>query len=110
MWVILAVLCHGHLKQNRLTTQPELPASQSWRFVPIEVGIVSAKEEVLQALRVPQNVAWNPLTLRTKEIDKSVDRGGNTLMNQRIRLHHFCVAFCCQPKSSKLLEGVLPLF
>ena len=61
-------------------------ASQSWRFVALEVKVISAKKEALQALRVPKNVVWNPLTFRRKEIDESVDRGGDTLVNQRIPL------------------------
>ena len=59
---------------------------------------MSAKKEALQALSIPQNVVWNPFTFRAKEIDESVDRGGDTLVNQRIRLRQFDVAFCCRPK------------
>jgi len=61
-------------------------ASQSWRFVALEVRVISAKEEALQALGVAKNVVWDPLTFRGKEIDESVDGGGDTLVNQRIRL------------------------
>jgi hypothetical protein len=84
-------------------------ASQSWRFVALEVRVMSAKKEALQVLSIPQNVVWNPFTFRAKEIDESVDRGGDTLVNQRIRLRQFDVAFCCRPKCLKLLDGIFPL-
>ena len=91
------------LSQNRL-------ASKSWRFVTHEVRVISTKKEALQALSIPKNVGWNPLTFRAKEIDESVDRGGKTLVNQRIRLRQFGVARRCRPKSSKLLDRLLALF
>jgi len=84
-------------------------ASQSWRFVALEVRVMSAKKEALQALSIPQNVVWNPFTFRAKEIDESVDRGGDTLVNQRIRLRQFEVTFCYRPKCLKLLDGIFPL-
>ncbi len=84
--------------------------SQSWRFIAFEVRVISAKKEAFQALRVAEDMAWNPFTLRAKVVDKSIDCGGNTLVNQRIKLRQFCVVFCCQPKGLKLLEGVLPSF
>jgi hypothetical protein len=59
-------------------------ASQSWRFVALELRVISAKEEAFQALSVPKNVVWDPLTFCGKEIDESVDGGGDTLVNQRI--------------------------
>ena len=61
-------------------------ASQSWRFIALEVRVISAKEEALQALRAPKNVDWNSLTFRGKKIDESVDRDNDTFVNQRIRL------------------------
>jgi hypothetical protein len=51
------------LNQNRL-------ASQSWRFVAHEVGVIVTKKEVLQSLSIPKNVACNPLTFRDEEIDE----------------------------------------
>jgi hypothetical protein len=45
------------LSQNRL-------ASESGRFVTHEVLVISPKEEALQALSIPKNIAWNLLTLR----------------------------------------------
>jgi hypothetical protein len=48
--------------------------------------LTSGKKEALQALSIPKNVVWNPLTFCGKEIDESVDRSGDTLVNQRIRL------------------------
>ena len=61
-------------------------ASQSWRFVTLEARVISPKKEALQALSIPKNVAWNSLTFRGKEIDESVDRGGDALVDQNIRL------------------------
>jgi hypothetical protein len=69
------------------------PLSQSWRFVAYEVRVISAKKDALQALGIPQNVAWSPLTFRFEEIDESVDRGCNTLVNRGIRLRQFGIAF-----------------
>jgi hypothetical protein len=40
------------------------------------VRVISSKKEALQTLSIPKNLAWNPLTFRGKEIDKSVDCGG----------------------------------
>ena len=60
---------------------PKLPAG-----IPLEVRVISAKEETLQALSVPKNIVRDPLTFGGKEIDESVDGGGDTLVNQRIRL------------------------
>jgi hypothetical protein len=94
---------------NALPLSENATASQSWRFVALEVRVMSAKKEALQALSIPQNVVWNPFTFRAKEIDESVDRGGDTLVNQRIRLRQFDVAFCCRPKCLKLLDGIFPL-
>jgi hypothetical protein len=61
-------------------------ASQSWWFLALEVRVISAKKEALQALRVSKNVVWNSLTFRGKRIDESVDRDNDTFVNQRIRL------------------------
>ncbi|MEA2542419.1 MAG: hypothetical protein QOH35_3785 [Acidobacteriaceae bacterium] len=96
--------------QNRLTTRPELLASQSWRFVAYEVRVISSKKEALQTLSISKNVTWSPLTFRAKEIGESVDYGGKTLVNQRIRLRQFGVACCRRSKGSKLLDGVPALF
>jgi hypothetical protein len=46
----------------------------------------SDKKRALQALSIPENVAWNPLTIRGRVIDESVDRGGDALVNQSICL------------------------
>src|ERR1700680_1398906 len=37
------------------------------------------------------------------------NRGGDTLVNQRIRLRQFDVTFCYRPKCLKLLDGIFPL-
>ena len=59
---------------------------QSWRFITLEVRVISHKKEALQPLSVPKNVAWNSLTFRGKVIDESVDRGDDSSVNQSIRL------------------------
>jgi hypothetical protein len=61
-------------------------ASQPWRFVTLEAWVISHKKEPLQPLSVPKNVVWNSLTFGEKVIDESVDRGGDALVNQSIRL------------------------
>jgi hypothetical protein len=66
-------------------------ASQSRRFVAGEGRIISTKEEVLQALSIQKNLAWNPPTLRGEETGEPVDRGGKMVVNQRIRLGQFGV-------------------
>jgi len=70
-------------------------ASQSWRFIPLEVRVISHKKEALQPLSVPKNVAWNSLSLRGRKIDESVDRDDDSSVNQCIRLGQFGIAFCC---------------
>ena len=70
-------------------------ASQSWRFVTLEARVISHKKEALHPLSVPKNVVWNSLTFRGKVIDESVDRCGDALVNQRIRLRQFGVSLCC---------------
>jgi hypothetical protein len=61
-------------------------ALESWRFVTLEARVISHKKEALQPLSVPKNVAWNSLTFRRKVIDEPMNRGGNLLVNQCIRL------------------------
>jgi hypothetical protein len=61
-------------------------ASQSWRFITLEVRVISHKKEALQPFSVPKDVAWNSLPFRGKKIDESVDRDDDTSVNQRIRL------------------------
>ena len=36
---------------------------QFWGFIPLEIWVVSAKQEALQALRIPKNVVGKALTL-----------------------------------------------
>jgi hypothetical protein len=59
------------------------------------VRVIATKKETLQALSVPNNIVWNLLTFRGKETDEPVDRGGDTLVDQRILLGQFGIAFCC---------------
>jgi hypothetical protein len=47
-----------------------------------EVRVVSSRKEAFQALSISKNIAWNPLTFCAKEIEESVDRSGNTPVNQ----------------------------
>jgi hypothetical protein len=77
---------------NRVTTQPNCLASQSWRLVAHEVRVISPKKEAFQALSVTKNIALNLVTFSAKEIDEPVDCCGNTLVNKRIRLRQFGVA------------------
>jgi len=37
-------------------------------FVSLEVRVITAKEQALQTLRIPKNLAWNTLSLHLKEI------------------------------------------
>jgi len=71
--------------------------------------VIPAKKEALQALSISKNVAWNALTFRFEEIDKSINSTRDTPMNQRIRPCQLGVAFCDRPKSSKLLQRIFPL-
>jgi len=71
--------------------------------------VIPAKKEALQALSISKNFAWNTLTFRFEEIDKSINRTRDTPMNQRIRPCQLGVAFCDRPKSSKLLQRVFLL-
>src|SRR5260370_28133335 len=59
-------------------------ASQFWRFVALEVRVMSPKNEALQALSIPQNVVWDPLTFRAMEIDQSVHHCRRPLVNQSV--------------------------
>ena len=74
-------------------------------FISLEMRVIPAKKEALQALSVSKNVAWNALTFRFEEIDKSINSTRDTPINQRIRPCQLGVAFCDRPKSSKLLRG-----
>src|ERR1039458_6074432 len=40
-------------------------------FIPLEMRVISAKKEALQALRISKNVAWDALTFHFEEIEKS---------------------------------------
>ncbi len=69
-----------------LVSSPRKNASQSWRFVTLEVRVISHKKEALQPLSVPKNVAWNSLTFRGKIINEPMNGGGDLLVDQCIRL------------------------
>ena len=78
-------------------------------FIPLEMWVVSAKKEALQALRISKNVAWDALTFPFEAIEKFVNCTRDTPMNQRIRPCQLGVALCDRPKSSKLLHGIFLL-
>src|ERR1035437_1765445 len=69
-----------------IRAQPSSPDSQPWGFIPLEIGIVSAEEQGLQAVSVRNNRAGNPLPLDLEELSQSVDRGDNLPVNQRVIL------------------------
>jgi hypothetical protein len=73
---------------------------------PKKVRVISCKKEALPTLSIPKNSARNALTFRPKKINESIECGGKTLVNQRIRPRQFGVACCGRPKGSKLLDGV----
>jgi len=75
--------------------------------MPLEMRVVSAKKEALQALSISKNVTWNALAFHFEEIEKAINSTRDTPMNQRIRSCQLGVAFCDLPKSSKLLHGIL---
>jgi hypothetical protein len=77
-------------------------------FTPLEMRVVSGKKEALQAF-ISKNVAWNALTFRFEEIEKSINSTRDTPMNQTIRPRQLGVAFCDRPKSSELLHGIFLL-
>lgn len=79
-------------------------------FIPLEMRVISGKQEALQAFSISKNVAWNALTFRFEEIEKSINSTRDTAMNQRIRpSQQLGVAFCDRPKSSEFLHGVFLL-
>jgi hypothetical protein len=41
-------------------------------FIPLEMRVISGKQEALQAFSISKNVAWNALTFRFEEIEKSI--------------------------------------
>jgi hypothetical protein len=43
---------------------------QSWGFISLEMWVVSAKKEALQALCIPKNVVGNALALHFEKIGK----------------------------------------
>ena len=70
----------SRVARSHLLIDQNCLASQSWRFVAHKVRVISFKKEALQTLSISKNLARNPLTFRTKEIDESVDCGGKTLV------------------------------
>jgi hypothetical protein len=78
-------------------------------FIPLEMRVISAKKEALQALRISKNVAWDALTFHFEEVEKSINCTRDTPVNQRIRPCQLGVALCDRPKSSKLLHGIFLL-
>ena len=64
--------------------QPAFPDLEPWGFIPLEIGIVSAEEQGLQAVSVRYYRARNPLPLDLEELTQSVDRGDNVSVNERV--------------------------
>ena len=62
--------------------------------------VIAAKKEALQALSISKNIAWNALTFRFWEIDKSINSTRDTPMNQRIRPCQLGVVFCDRSSES----------
>jgi len=60
---------------------PGGPISQSWGFVSLEVRIITAKKEALQALCIPKNLAWNAFSFYFKEIIEPINRASETPVN-----------------------------
>src|SRR6266550_479263 len=95
-------------KLTKVPTHGRLSLQARW-FIPLEMRVVSAKKEALQALSISKNVTWNALAFHFEEIEKAINSTRDTPMNQRIRSCQLGVAFCDLPKSSKLLHGIFPL-
>ena len=47
------------------------PDLQPWGFIPLEIGIVSAEEQGLEAVSVRDNRAGNPLSLELEDLKNS---------------------------------------
>src|ERR1035438_2579445 len=71
-------------KVPTIRAQLASPVSQPWGFIPLEIGIVSAKEQGLQAVSVLDNRAGNPLPLDFDDLSQPVDRGDNLPVNQGV--------------------------
>ena len=62
------------------------PSLQARWFIPLEMRVISAKKEALQALRISKNVAWDALTFPFEAIEKFINCTRDTPMNQRTDL------------------------
>ena len=71
---------------SAIGVRPASPASQTWGFIPLEIGIVSAEKQGLQAVSVRYNRAGNPLSLYLEELSQAVDCLDNLPVNQRVVL------------------------
>jgi hypothetical protein len=78
-------------------------------FIPLEMRVISAKKEALQALRISKNVTWDALTFPFEAIEKFINCPRDTPMNQRIRPCQLGVSLGDRPKNSKLLNGIFLL-
>jgi len=85
------------------------PSLQARWFIPLEMRVISAKKEALQALSISKNVPWDALTFPIEEIEKFINCTRDTPMNQRIRPCQLGVALGDCPKSPKLLLGIFLL-
>ena len=84
-------------------TAQSLPAC--W-FIPLEMRVLSGKKEALQAFSISKNVAWNALTFRFEEIEKSINSSRDTAMNQRIRPSQRYLKFSKLTGSGDLLRRI----
>ena len=78
-------------------------------FILLEIWVVSAKQEALQALGIPKNVFGNALTLHFEKIGRPVSRTSETRVNQRIRPCQLGVRPGNRPKRFELLDPLLRL-
>ena len=60
--------------------------SQPWGFIPLEIGIVSAEEQRLQAVSVRYHRAGNSFAFDLEKLSQAVDGDDNLSVNQRIIL------------------------
>ena len=93
---------YGTMSDSSLPLQP-------WGFIPLEIWVVSAKQEALQALRIPKNLVGNALTLHFEKTGEPVNCLSDTPVNQSIRPGQLGVALRNCPESFELLDRIFPL-
>ena len=63
--------CLGN-NRSRIGRRLRRLSLQARWFISLEMRVIPAKKEALQALSISKNLAWNTLTFRCEEIDKSI--------------------------------------